>query len=258
MLKAKELGLELDGPQLNDVVDMLKRLEHEGYHFESADASLELLMRHATGWRAAVVPRRVVPGDHRRRSPDADTPVRRPPRRRSRCTSTARPHATAEGNGPVNALDQALRKAIGSPYPRSATCTSPTTRCGCSTRTRAPGRHPGADRQHRRRADAGPRSGWGRTSSRRRGRRSRTRSCTACSAPRARLATTPVPTDPFVPERLEDEPRQLPNLPPGVKVPPAKSWMADRPGDLPRASPRASSSARPGPTSATRSRSRSG
>ena len=32
------------------VIDELKRLEHEGYHFEAADGSLELLMRRATGW----------------------------------------------------------------------------------------------------------------------------------------------------------------------------------------------------------------
>src|SRR3984893_13343049 len=50
LLKAKELGLTLDGPQVNDVVDTLKQLEHEGYHFEVADGSLELLMRRATGW----------------------------------------------------------------------------------------------------------------------------------------------------------------------------------------------------------------
>ena len=37
-LKAKELGLELDGPQLDEVVDTLKRLEHEGYHFEAPTA----------------------------------------------------------------------------------------------------------------------------------------------------------------------------------------------------------------------------
>ena len=49
-LKAEELGLTLDGPQLNDLVDTLKRMEHEGYHFEVADASLELLMRRAGGW----------------------------------------------------------------------------------------------------------------------------------------------------------------------------------------------------------------
>ncbi|MFI5047521.1 MAG: citramalate synthase, partial [Acidimicrobiia bacterium] len=50
LLKAKELGLELDGPQVNELVDTLKRMEHEGYHFEVADASLELLMRRAGGW----------------------------------------------------------------------------------------------------------------------------------------------------------------------------------------------------------------
>ena len=52
VLKAKELGLTLDGPQLNELVDTLKRMEHEGYHFEVADASLELLMRRAGGWGA--------------------------------------------------------------------------------------------------------------------------------------------------------------------------------------------------------------
>src|SRR4030095_11182411 len=50
LLRAEELGRELDGPQVNDVVDTLKQMEHEGYHFEVADASLELLMRRATGW----------------------------------------------------------------------------------------------------------------------------------------------------------------------------------------------------------------
>ena len=41
-----------------------------------------------------------------------------------------------------------------------------------------------------------------------------------------------MPTDPFVPPNLDDEPRQEPNLAPGVHMPPAKSWRADRPGDL--------------------------
>ena len=49
-IKAEELGLPLDGPAINQVIDDLKRLEHEGYHFEAADASLELLMRRAAGW----------------------------------------------------------------------------------------------------------------------------------------------------------------------------------------------------------------
>jgi hypothetical protein len=56
-----------------------------------------------------------------------------------------------------------------------------------------------------------------------------------------------LPTDPFVPERREDEPRQLPNLAPGVKVPAAKSWRADRPGDLPAGQPQGMLLGSPGP-----------
>jgi hypothetical protein len=56
-----------------------------------------------------------------------------------------------------------------------------------------------------------------------------------------------VPTDPFVPERLEDEPRQEPNLPPGVKMPPARSWVANRPGDIPAGWPSGKLLGSPGP-----------
>ena len=49
-MRAAELGLDIDGRVLGDVIDTLKRLEHAGYHFEAADASLELLMRGAAGW----------------------------------------------------------------------------------------------------------------------------------------------------------------------------------------------------------------
>ena len=80
-LKAKELGLELDGPQLADVVETLKRLEHEGYHFEVADGSLELLMRRATGWDPELVHGRVVPCDHRRQRRASTRSPTRPARR---------------------------------------------------------------------------------------------------------------------------------------------------------------------------------
>lgn len=56
-----------------------------------------------------------------------------------------------------------------------------------------------------------------------------------------------MPTDPFVPERIENEPRQEPNLPPGVKMPPARSWVADRPGDLPAGWPTGKLLGSPGP-----------
>ena len=122
MLKAKELGVALDGPQLADVVETLKRLEHEGYHFEVADGSLELLMRRATGWEPnwfKVESFRVITDD----SVGIDTLIDA-----TEVTVTteatvkvhvggARVIATAEGNGPVNALDQALRKALNGRYP---------------------------------------------------------------------------------------------------------------------------------------------
>jgi 2-isopropylmalate synthase len=121
-LKAEEIGLDMDGAAVNQVIDDLKRLEHEGYHFEAADASLELLMRRADGWENGyfrVESMRVitdelpngdftteatvkvwVPGDGR---PDAHRYVH-----------------TAEGNGPVNAIDSALRAAVGAFYPELA------------------------------------------------------------------------------------------------------------------------------------------
>jgi 2-isopropylmalate synthase len=114
-MKANELGIELEGPQLSEVIDTLKRLEHEGYHFEVADGSLELLMRHATGWRQPwfhVEEWEVIVDDARdddRLSTQAIVKGR----------ADGDPfHEIATGTGPVNALDAALRKAIGSRYPQ--------------------------------------------------------------------------------------------------------------------------------------------
>ena len=56
-----------------------------------------------------------------------------------------------------------------------------------------------------------------------------------------------MPTDPFVAPNLEDTPRQEPNLAPGVRYPPAKSWRADRPGDLEGGQPTGALLGRPGP-----------
>jgi 2-isopropylmalate synthase len=127
-LKAVELGLELDGEVLGRVLDELKQLEHEGYHFEVADGSLELLLRRATGWEPRyfdvesyrVITDRRVPDDGERGpvlsgllsvSTEATVRLR---------VGSERVVATAEGNGPVNALDAALRQAIGSHYPSLA------------------------------------------------------------------------------------------------------------------------------------------
>jgi 2-isopropylmalate synthase len=120
-MKAAELGLELDGEVLGRVLDELKRLEHEGYHFEVADGSLELLLRRATGWTSdffTVESFRVIT-DH---GESAEGSTRAPFGVTTEATVKVhvggeRVVATAEGNGPVNALDAALRGAIGSKFP---------------------------------------------------------------------------------------------------------------------------------------------
>ncbi|MGI9052187.1 MAG: citramalate synthase [Ilumatobacteraceae bacterium] len=113
-MKTEELGLDLDGPAVNTVIDDLKRLEHEGYHFEAADASLELLMRRAAGWEhdffrvesMRVITDELPSGDF---TTEATVKV---------WVGDDRRVSTAEGNGPVNAIDVALRTALGSAYPQ--------------------------------------------------------------------------------------------------------------------------------------------
>jgi 2-isopropylmalate synthase len=122
-MKAAEIGLEIGGHELNEVVGQLKELEHEGYHFEAADGSLELLMRNATGWQQAFFTLesfRVIV-DHRPRAaavpdggPDHEVVTEATIKI---VVDGDRLIATAEGNGPVNALDNALRSAIGQRYP---------------------------------------------------------------------------------------------------------------------------------------------
>jgi hypothetical protein len=56
-----------------------------------------------------------------------------------------------------------------------------------------------------------------------------------------------MPTDPFVAPTLDDAPRQLPNLAPGVRYPAAERWYADRPGDLEAGQPTGDLLGRPGP-----------
>lgn len=114
-MKADDLGIELDGPAINGVIDDLKRLEHEGYHFEAADASLELLMRRAAGWQHEffeVESMRLITdelGDVF--NTEATVKV---------WVGDERHVFTAEGNGPVNAIDTALRRAVGRAYPALA------------------------------------------------------------------------------------------------------------------------------------------
>jgi 2-isopropylmalate synthase len=104
---------DVDADTATRVVERVKELEHSGYQFEAADGSFDLLIRKETGeyeplfrlesWRAIVEKRadgRVETEATIKIWVDGERYVR-----------------TAEGNGPVNALDKALRDAIGERYP---------------------------------------------------------------------------------------------------------------------------------------------
>ena len=122
-MKAERLGIELDGKALGDVIDTLKTLEHEGYHFEVADASLELLMRGAAGWEQPFFQLESFSIDMAHRSGtgarawndvalDVETQATV-----KLLVQGDRRIAVGEGNGPVNALDAALRAALNGRYP---------------------------------------------------------------------------------------------------------------------------------------------
>jgi 2-isopropylmalate synthase len=117
--KAQAAGIALDDAAAVRVIERVKALEHAGYQFEAADASFELLLRREAGeyeplfrlesWRTIVEQGAdgLVACEATIKiwtnPPGADAPVRIV--------------QTAEGNGPVNALDAALRLAIGSIHP---------------------------------------------------------------------------------------------------------------------------------------------
>jgi 2-isopropylmalate synthase len=120
-LKARELGVDLAGqPEaLSRVTKRVKELEAEGWSFEAADASFELLVRSELPGAEPVLPfalesYRVIV-EHREDGAvvsEATVKVR---------VGDQRVIATAEGNGPVNALDEALRSALSAHYPVLAT-----------------------------------------------------------------------------------------------------------------------------------------
>ncbi|RLV51125.1 citramalate synthase [Nocardioides mangrovicus] len=120
-LKGRELGFDLSGDRalVDRVTARVKDLESRGYTFEAADASFELLLaEEVEGARPSyfeVESWRVItetPG-----AADAEAVSEATVKLRA---GGARIVNTGEGNGPVNALDQALRGAIGQAYPEVA------------------------------------------------------------------------------------------------------------------------------------------
>ncbi|MDD5748847.1 MAG: alpha-isopropylmalate synthase regulatory domain-containing protein, partial [Actinomycetota bacterium] len=114
-VKAKEMGVDLeDKPhKVQEILKRVKELESVGYQFEAADGSFELLIEKELGTYRQVF---------RLESFRVITDKREDGRVMTEATvkihvSGKRIIATAEGNGPVNALDRALRLAIGRSFP---------------------------------------------------------------------------------------------------------------------------------------------
>jgi 2-isopropylmalate synthase len=118
ILKAKEMELDLskDDPKTRKILRLVQNLENQGYYFEAADASFELLMKKALkkykpfftleGFKVTIEKRK-----DKTLISEATIKVR---------VNKKAEHTAAEGDGPVNALDNALRKALNNFYPELA------------------------------------------------------------------------------------------------------------------------------------------
>ena len=114
-MKAKEFGVELDDRAAGQLTEELKRLEADGYVFEAADASLELLMRRAAGWSPPWYELQGYRVTTYNRGGSVETEATM-----KIIIDDERHIAVGEGNGPVNALDAAFRRAVGGRLPALA------------------------------------------------------------------------------------------------------------------------------------------
>lgn len=116
IVKAQELGLDINNEnnRTKSIIEKIKELEHQGYQFEGADASLELLLRRAYGDVEEVFEvdsfKLIVAKSAGDESVVSEAIVKLKVHGETVYTA-------AEGNGPVNALDNALRKALLQFYP---------------------------------------------------------------------------------------------------------------------------------------------
>ncbi|MBI3491191.1 MAG: citramalate synthase [Acidobacteria bacterium] len=115
VLKARELGFDLtnETPHLRALLKRIKDLEHQGYEFEAADGSLALLISRAL---TSAPPPFTVDAYHVSMRAEGTSSV---------CEATVkvrvgadRAHTVGDGDGPVNALDAALRSALVTFYPQ--------------------------------------------------------------------------------------------------------------------------------------------
>jgi 2-isopropylmalate synthase len=117
LAKAEEfhINLESKDPVTMEILNNIKELENKGYQFEGAEASFELLMKRALGTHRkffSVIGFRVIDEQrHEDQKPNSEATIMVK-------VGGKIEHTAADGNGPVNALDNALRKALEKFYPK--------------------------------------------------------------------------------------------------------------------------------------------
>lgn len=116
VIKAQELGFKItnDTPELRQILDTIKQREHEGFEFEAAEASMALIIRGILDHNSALM--FTVEKYHVSMRRDAKQSV---------CKATVRVRVgkkvhgeASQGDGPVNALDSALRAALAKSFPK--------------------------------------------------------------------------------------------------------------------------------------------
>ena len=113
---AERAGIDLDAAGARSAVEAVKEREHRGYHYEAADASFELLLRRESGAHESLFKLesfRVITEKHSDGGVETEATIKI-------WIGDQRFVRTAEGNGPVNALDRALRDAITELHPHLA------------------------------------------------------------------------------------------------------------------------------------------
>jgi 2-isopropylmalate synthase len=120
LMKAHELGMDLskDTPEVRDILQQLKQLEHAGYEYEAADASFHILVQkllksHKPFFKLLAY--RVIMDKH---GDDGNNTIEASVKLEINGQVV---HTVANGDGPVNALDKALRAALLNFFPAIAT-----------------------------------------------------------------------------------------------------------------------------------------
>jgi 2-isopropylmalate synthase len=118
LIKSAEMGMALtkEDPRTREILAKLKELEHQGYQFEAAEASFELLVREILGQRSEIF---------QIRGFQVHCAIATQQQSLATIKITVDGQdllEAAEGNGPVSALDAALRKALSQFYPELTKC----------------------------------------------------------------------------------------------------------------------------------------